>query len=238
MTYNPSPGGGGGAPTDATYITQTANATLSAEQALAALATGVVKVTNGTGALSTAVAGTDYAAVSHAHIIGDTTGLQSALDGKTATGHSHAISDTTGLQTALDGKTATGHTHTLNEVSTLLTEAGSVVTLGNGSLFAGPTGNEISFGAVDADDPSIYASGGTDFILAGGAVGFWSMGAGAKRWDINSSGHFVPGANNTYDMGASGTRIKKLWVVDIDISGTGGGGGLSQAQVLARGMGA
>ena len=49
--------GGSGAPTDATYITQTSNATLSAEQALSGLTTGIVKVTNGTGVLSTAVAG-------------------------------------------------------------------------------------------------------------------------------------------------------------------------------------
>lgn len=40
----------------ATYITQTANATLSAEQALSTLATGLLKVTTGTGVLSTAVA--------------------------------------------------------------------------------------------------------------------------------------------------------------------------------------
>jgi len=39
-----------------TYITQTANATLSAEQALSALATGIVKVTTATGVLSTAIA--------------------------------------------------------------------------------------------------------------------------------------------------------------------------------------
>ncbi len=38
----------------ATYITQTANATLSAEQPLSTLATGLVKVTTGTGVLSTA----------------------------------------------------------------------------------------------------------------------------------------------------------------------------------------
>jgi hypothetical protein len=48
-------GAGGGAPTDATYITQTAHTSLSAEQALSALTTGIVKVTNGTGVLSTAV---------------------------------------------------------------------------------------------------------------------------------------------------------------------------------------
>jgi hypothetical protein len=52
--------GGGGAPTDATYITQTANGTLSAEQALGALATGILKSTTTSGVLSIAVAGTDY----------------------------------------------------------------------------------------------------------------------------------------------------------------------------------
>lgn len=66
-------GGGGGAPTDATYIVQTAHGSLSAEQALSSLTTGVVKVTNGTGVLSTAVAGTDYAAASHAHAASDIT---------------------------------------------------------------------------------------------------------------------------------------------------------------------
>jgi hypothetical protein len=43
---------GGGAPTDATYITQTANANLSAEQALAGLSTGIMKVTTVTGVVS------------------------------------------------------------------------------------------------------------------------------------------------------------------------------------------
>ena len=56
------PGAGGGAPTDATYLTQTANATLSAEQALGALATGILKNTTTTGVLSIAAAGTDYVA--------------------------------------------------------------------------------------------------------------------------------------------------------------------------------
>jgi len=59
---NAAGGGGGGAPTDATYITQTANGSLSAEQALSSLSTGLVKVTTGTGVLSTASAGTDYQA--------------------------------------------------------------------------------------------------------------------------------------------------------------------------------
>ena len=45
-------GAGGSAPANATYITQTSHAGLSAEQALSALATGYVKVTTGTGVLS------------------------------------------------------------------------------------------------------------------------------------------------------------------------------------------
>ena len=49
-----------GAPQDATYITQTPNATLSAEQALSSLATGLLKNTTVTGVLSIASAGTDY----------------------------------------------------------------------------------------------------------------------------------------------------------------------------------
>ena len=43
---------GSGAPTDATYIVQTPNAGLSAEQATNALASGIVRVTIGTGVLS------------------------------------------------------------------------------------------------------------------------------------------------------------------------------------------
>lgn len=55
-------GGSGGtaAPTDATYITRTTNANLSAEFALGSLATGILKNTTTTGTPTIAVAGTDY----------------------------------------------------------------------------------------------------------------------------------------------------------------------------------
>lgn len=60
MPYYPPTSSGSGAPTDATYITQTANGTLSAEQAMGALATGLVKNTTTTGVQSIATEGTDY----------------------------------------------------------------------------------------------------------------------------------------------------------------------------------
>jgi len=53
---------GTGAPTDATFITQTADGDLSNEQAMGLLATGIVKNTTTTGVQSIATAGTDYVA--------------------------------------------------------------------------------------------------------------------------------------------------------------------------------
>ena len=53
-------GGGVAAPVDGSYITQTPNATLSGEQALSLLATGIVYNTTGSGVLTIATAGTDY----------------------------------------------------------------------------------------------------------------------------------------------------------------------------------
>ena len=63
-----------------------------------------------------------YAPLNHTHVIGQVTGLQTALDGKASTSHnhdatyapishSHAIANVTGLQTALDGKASTSHNH-------------------------------------------------------------------------------------------------------------------------------
>jgi hypothetical protein len=67
---------GTGAPTGATYITQTADGTLSAEQALALLSTGILKVTTTTGVVSSlaipltmANGGTDVASASDDQIL-------------------------------------------------------------------------------------------------------------------------------------------------------------------------
>jgi hypothetical protein len=52
--------GAGAAPADATYITQVPNGTLSNEQALSLLTTGIMKSANGTGVVSIATQGVDY----------------------------------------------------------------------------------------------------------------------------------------------------------------------------------
>lgn len=68
------------APIDAKYIVQTSNGTLTNEQALGSLATGLLKNTTSTGVLTIAVAGTDYAAASHTHTASDITNFAEAVD--------------------------------------------------------------------------------------------------------------------------------------------------------------
>ncbi|MDQ3782131.1 MAG: hypothetical protein M3349_04235, partial [Actinomycetota bacterium] len=134
--------------------------TLSAEQALAALATGIVKVTTASGVLSTAVAGTDYetagtssthAALTAAHgatgaVVG-TTNVQT-LTNKTLTAPAGIVKADVGLgsvdntadsakpvstaqQTALDAKSASGHTHTYDTtIPLVINGGGAVITTG------------------------------------------------------------------------------------------------------------
>lgn len=58
--------------------------------------------------------------------IANTTGLQTALDGKAALAHTHAITDTTGLQTALDARAL--------KASTVLNPVASQTPASNGDL--------------------------------------------------------------------------------------------------------
>lgn len=79
-----APGGGGGAPTVATYITQTPNADLTNEQALSLLSTGILKSTTGTGVISIASQGTDYYAPggTDVAVLDGGTGASNALDAR------------------------------------------------------------------------------------------------------------------------------------------------------------
>jgi hypothetical protein len=94
---------GGGAPTNATYITQTADGTLSNEQALGALATGILKNTTTTGVLSIAAAGTDYAAAPSGTGLVRNNMAATELSGDVTTSGSNAVTVTKINGTALSG---------------------------------------------------------------------------------------------------------------------------------------
>lgn len=102
---------GGGAPTDATYITQTADSTLTAEQPLAALSTGILKSTTTTGVVSTAVAGTDYIAPA----------TSPSLTGLTVTGLTASSPVVTDGSKALASGTYSGNTTKLATTTGTLT---------------------------------------------------------------------------------------------------------------------
>lgn len=90
----------------------------------------------GTAATSSASA---FAGASHAHAIGDVTGLQTALDGKASSTHAHAIADVTGLQAALDGKAASSHSHAIADVTGLQTALDGKAPLASPALTGTPT---------------------------------------------------------------------------------------------------
>ena len=96
-TWGACPGAGSGAPTDAKYIVQTADATLSAEQALATLATGIMKVTTTTGVISVAVAGTDYPGLAFANVFTTAQTFQPATDVITGTFRRNGAAQTSNI---------------------------------------------------------------------------------------------------------------------------------------------
>ncbi len=99
-------GGGGGAPTNATYILQTANGSLPSSQALGSLSTGVLKNTNVTGVLSIAtgsdlptgipVASIDSGTITSAQfnrLSGVTSNIQTQIDSKGTVFGTHTSGD-------------------------------------------------------------------------------------------------------------------------------------------------
>lgn len=165
--------GGGGAPTDATYITQTANGSLSAEQALSSLSTGLVKNTTGTGVLSIASAGTDYVipagnvATATALAANGTNcssgsaplGVDASGAAESCTDYEEDLSNSAGLAAAISDETGTG---------VVVFGTGGVITLGANSTVpngAAPTSDAAGEVAVDTTDDQFQYYGAAKRVL-------------------------------------------------------------------------
>lgn len=190
----------GGAPVDATYITQTANGTLTNEQAMGALATGIVKNTTTTGVQSIAVAG-DFPTLNQ-----NTTGSAATLttprgiygndfDGSSAL--TQIIASTYGGTgngfTKFSGATTSEKTYTLpNATTTILTTNAAVSETQGGT-------NQTTYTTGDI----LYASGSNTLSkLAAGTDGYvLTMGASVPDWAAAS------GSTPTRQSLTSGTSI-------------------------------
>lgn len=174
------------APTDATYITQTPNGTLSAEQAMSALATGLVKNTTTTGVLSIAVAGTDYAAP---------TSGSTLLAGNGAGGFTNVTSSSvSGANVTLGGTLAVGDVTggTYNKVTITAPATGSTLTIADGKTAT--FSNSITIAGTDSSTLNV---GG------GGALGT------AAFKNTGTSGNTVPllDAANTFSAAQTVTSL-------------------------------
>lgn len=214
---NPSAGGGaGGAPTDATYIVQTANGSLSNEQALAALATGIVKNTTTTGVLSIAAAGTDYYAPGGTDVaIADGgTGQSSATAAFDALAPTTSAGDTihhNGTDNVRLPKGTAGQFYRMNSGATApeWTTASMLIYAGAGDTggFNPAAGTSFYFGIQFGLDPNTTDGGPSFTVPMAGTINYCTV----KQSTLGTNG--VNGENIVY-------RLRKNATTDSDIVAT------------------
>jgi len=71
-----------------------------------------------------------------------------------------------------------------------------------------------AIGVLEVDELSMMSREGMNFYTGGGST----YNATILRARIDSSGHFVPGANDTYDLGASGNVWRNIYTGDLHLS--------------------
>lgn len=209
---------GGGAPTDATYVTQTPDSTLTNEQALSALSTGILKNTTTTGVASIAVAGTDYLAPGGAGTIsGLTTGTLPKASSATALTNS-IISESASVATVTGGLNVTGLTASRPVITDSSKNLASGTYSGNTTKLATTTGTLTSGNCAEWDaNGNIVQSSGACGIAGSGYGTIQEEGSNlTARTTMNFIGGQVTAAD---DAGNSRTNIT-VAVTDANLSTT------------------
>ena len=67
-----------------------------------------------------------------------------------------------------------------------------------------------AYGKIQHHSNRLYIGGGSD--------GIYFRESGTNRWIIDGGGHFVPGANDTYDIGSSSARVRNIYTQDLQLS--------------------
>lgn len=202
------------APIDATFLTQTANGILTGEQALGALATGLLKNTTGTGVQSIGVKGTDYPGLDFANTFTANQKITAALNCTRATNAfnttsiytAFVIGDLTGSTNDNGGMYAFGRSDKANEPFVGLSgwDNGAARTLyfGGGEWDA-PDATRMEFWIA----PSYSETNNTGVLI------MRMVGPGvAIGTSVNSS------AKLRVDQGSTTGAIPTLWLEQADLS--------------------
>lgn len=94
-----------------------------------------------------------FAAASHTQAIATITGLQDALDLKSAVGHVHSIADVTGLQTELDNRAYVNHTQAISTITGLQTALSNKADVGHSHVITDVSGLQA---ALDDKAPLVH----------------------------------------------------------------------------------
>ena len=143
------------AATDATYITQTANGTLSAEQALSTLSTGIMRVATTTGAVTS---------------LTDSAGIAANISDETGTGVVVLATSPTLVTPNIGVATAT----TVNKVTLTAPATAATLTVIDGTTLTGPAATDTLVGRASTDtltNKTIASSAGVPYA-AGVAAGY------------------------------------------------------------------
>ena len=81
-----------------------------------------------------------------------------------------------------------------------------------------------------SQDMQLYHNGTDSYIL--NATGNFRIGqynnanlkfftSNSTRWEINGSGHFLPDANNSFDIGSTSLRVRNIYTNDLNLSNEG-----------------
>ena len=157
----------------AKYIVQTADSSLSGEQALDSLATGLLKNNGTTGVLSIATAGTDYAAASHTHAAGDiTSGTVTPARLGTGTASAATILHGDSTWSAVDILAETTGTLSIARGGTGATSGSAALAALGGVSGSGTSGQVAVFngsGSIISDSNFTYNTS-TNQLVVGGTV--------------------------------------------------------------------